>query len=173
MPCLSLLRLVSLLSLTGCITASLGGYSQLRQERPFDATLDVRISVAENDSGLLGVVGRTRFSDTGADVGLGAEYCLRSDQIDFYLHLCGRVFPLELGARERRFDLGLMSPALGPGIWIPITTTSKDGPVRGYADQLGVQIQAWGGLDVRPLHERKIQPTVGLTVGLGWALVRQ
>ena len=161
------MRILPLLLLTGCLTAHVGVESHLNEERPVEPTVEVRGAI-ENGAQLLDATLRTRASTQGAEVGLSADYCMRPQRLWIQPQLCGRVFPIEVGSRNGDFVLGTGSVAVGPGLWVPLRA---GGPgtldTTSTAGVQGLQVQLWGGLDVRPLEDRKTAPYVGLTLGYG------
>ena len=150
--------------LTGCAVRA-GGQTSLMPGYPSDVVVEARVA---HDLGgrSIGVTSRARRGSGRFDLGLGVEACARRDLILAFLQACGRVFPLDLGRRARRFDFGLFSPAAGPGLLIPLRQESSS--------QLGtpmsmevyaLEIQVWGGLDVRPLQDRVAQPYLSVSLG--------
>ena len=159
--------LTATLFAAGCITGHVGVDAPLAEDREPMVALDLRAGV-DGPETLVAWAVRTRIGDGGADVGLGADLCVKPPRAYVQPRLCGRLMPLELGARRGDFVLGLGSFAMGPGVWIPF---GPRGPkvydpdlLRGTA---GLWIQGWGGLDIRPLDDRKFTQTFGIRIGGG------
>lgn len=159
--------LTATLFAAGCITAHVGIDTPLGEDRRSSVAVEVLGSVDAREY-MVGYLGKLSIGEGGATVGLGSDACLKPPKLYVQPRLCGRLLPLELGSKNGQFVLGAGSFAMGPGVWVPF---GPRGP-RAYESEWGdivpgIWLQAWGGLDIRPLDDQVVTHTYGFRIGSG------
>ena len=99
--------------------------------------------------------------------GFGLETCRRTPGWQSPM-VCGRLAALELGSQQGAFSLGLLSPAVSVGGWLPLGARPEpsDGVKRASTEALEFQLSL--GLHVRPLRSwQGTTPYLSLTMGGG------
>ena len=134
-------------------------------DRPSYVTATGEIGMFASGFGA-GATLQTRLGATGVEASLGGFVC-GGTQTRVTFEGCARVYALELGWRRDHMSFGLVAPAIGPSLTIPLRDGAPISPSRQAVTGTALTIGLWAGLDTRVAPRSDFGPYISLQVGVG------